>query len=157
MRQMFFAVVLLMLVPSIAGAWTGRVAAVIDGDTLVVEPIEGGEHITIRLHGIDAPERKQPGGETATGFVFCFLYQAVEVEPKGKPDRYGCTVAIIILPDGDSLQAALLRAGLAWVWPLYCRDCQEWQALQEEARVAGRGIWQHHQPIEPWKWRKGEK
>lgn len=136
-------------------AWSARIVAVSDGDTVTVESETGSERIRIRLYGIDAPEKRQPNGESARRFVFRFLYQVVEIEPQGKkPDRYGRTIGIVYLPDGKSLQAALLRAGLAWVWPWYCRECGEWEALQEEARIAGRGLWADPKPIPPWEWRR---
>lgn len=39
--------------------WVGRVVAVTDGDTLKV--VRDEEHIRVRLYGIDAPEKNQPG------------------------------------------------------------------------------------------------
>ena len=147
---------LLLAVPCEAWAWPARVVAVSDGDTITVEPEAGGERIKVRLHGIDAPERRQPAGEASRAYVFdVALYQTVQVEPtpQGK-DHFGRVVAIVVLPSGESLQAALLRAGWAWVWPRYCRNCPEWKALQEEARLAGRGLWSSPEPIPPWEWRK---
>src|SRR3972149_4115030 len=41
-------------------AWRGTVRRVIDGDTLVAAGRRG--PVTVRLAGIDAPERAQPGG-----------------------------------------------------------------------------------------------
>lgn len=115
--------------------------AVADGDTITVEPLAGDEQIKVRLHGIDAPERKQPTGEAARGFVFeIALYKTVEVEEKNV-DRYGRLVAVIWLPSGESLQALLLENGLAWVCPRYCRNCREWEQLQHAAQQNRRGLW----------------
>ena len=69
-------------------------------------------------------------------------------------DRYGRVVAVVWLPGGESLQAALLRAGLAWVWPRYCKDCEKWQALQDAARATGKGLWWEPDPTPPWEWRR---
>lgn len=138
-----------------AWAWPGRVIAVTDGDTIIVEKLVGGERVKIRLYGIDAPERKQPAGETARGFLFDIaLYHEVEVEEKGL-DRYGRMVAIIWLSPGKNLQAALLESGLAWVWPRYCHACREWENLQETARQNQRGLWANPDAIPPWEWRRG--
>ncbi|MDR0828336.1 MAG: thermonuclease family protein [Desulfovibrio sp.] len=80
-----------------AGACVGMVA-VADGDTITVEPARGGDRVKIRLHGIDAPERKQPYGETARGFVSnSVLFKQVDVQPRDR-DRYGRTVAIVDVP-----------------------------------------------------------
>ena len=155
MRYFLIITILFLFLPATASAWPGRIVAVIDGDTIEVEPANGGQRVRVRLHGIDAPEKRQPGGESATGFVFGFLYREVEIQEQEKsPDRYGRTVATIFFPDGDSLQAALLRNGFAWVWPRYCKNCQEWQGLQEDARMARRGLWSEPSPMAPWLWRQ---
>lgn len=90
----------------------------------------------MRLQGVDAPERDQPYGEAARAYVFAVaLYKAVDVEPMPQGiDRYGRVVAVVYLPGGESLQATLLRAGLAWVWPRYCKNCHGWQEIQDTAR-----------------------
>lgn len=144
------------MLPVDASAWSGRVVAVADGDTITVEPEAGGERVKIRLHGIDCPERRQAYGEAARGFVYdAVLYKVVEVEETGR-DRYGRTVAIIRLND-DTLQAALLRSGMAWVYVKYCPNCSEWDLLQGEAQKNKRGLWVDENPISPWEWRKGQR
>ena len=155
MRYFLIITILFLFLPTAASAWPGRIVTVVDGDTIEIEPSLGGQRVRVRLHGIDAPEKRQPGGEAATGFVFDFLYREVEVQEQGKsPDRCGRTVAIIFFPDGDSLQAALLRNGLAWVWPQYCKNCQVGQGLQDDARMARRGLWSEPSPMAPWLWRQ---
>lgn len=148
-------VLLILLMPFPVHAWPARVVAVTDGDTLDVEPAAGGDRIRVRLHGIDAPELRQSHGQAARDFVIkAVLFREVEVvETPQRRDRYGRTIAVVVF-DGRGLQAELLKAGLAWVWPRYCRNCSEWQALQDEARGAGRGLWQEPDPIPPWLWRK---
>ena len=160
MKRIFLALFLaILLAPSSAHAWPARVVSVSDGDTITVEPPEGGDRIKVRLHGIDAPEKNQPGGEPARAFVHAVaLFKTVEIEPtpQGK-DRYGRVVAVIILPTGESLQAALLRNGHAWVWPRYCVSCDEWDALQADARRNRRGLWAVPDSIPPWEWRMAKK
>jgi len=67
-------------------------------------------------------------------------------------DRYGRTVGVVLLPDGRSLNHELVRAGLAWMYRRYTND-QSLSDLEEEARVARRGLWADPNPIAPWKWR----
>lgn len=154
-----FIILTLLLLPIPAWAWEARVVAVADGDTLTVEPVSGGDRIKVRLHGIDAPEKDQPDGELSRAFTFkAALYKTVDVQPTSQGrDRYGRTVAVIILPTGEALQAALLRNGHAWVWPRYCPSCPEWDALQEDARRNKRGLWASPDPIPPWEWRGARK
>ncbi len=148
-------VVALLLMPCDAWAWDARVVEVVDGDTITVEPADGGERTRVRLHGIDCPETNQPGGQGARDYVVALvLWKTVDVRRTPQKKDHGRIVAVVILPGGESLQAALLRAGWAWVWPRYCRNCDEWQELQETARAAGRGLWAYPEPVEPWKWRR---
>ena len=152
--RFFLVVALIVFLPFQALAWEARIIAVSDGDTITVEPATGGNRVKIRLHGIDAPERKQPYGEAARGFVFdSSLYKTVDVEELYQ-DRYKRTVAIIHFSNGKSLQSLLLEAGFAWVWPRYCKDCLEWETLQKTAQKERRGLWDSETPIPPWEWRK---
>ena len=144
----------LFLLPTTTFAWPGRVVTVTDGDTLVVEPEFGGDRVKVRLHGIDAPEQKQPYGEVSKGFVIDIaLFKSVEIEETAR-DRYGRIVAIVWLPTGKSLQAELLKAGLAWVWTRYCLNCEKWTDLQRRAMEAKTGLWADGNPIAPWEWRR---
>jgi endonuclease YncB( thermonuclease family) len=52
-RCIFFAVVWSPLSPVLA--WPGIVTHVSDGDTVWVQPLQGGEAHKVRLLGIDAP------------------------------------------------------------------------------------------------------
>lgn len=81
------------------------------------------------------------------------------VQSQGK-DRYGRTVAIVMLEDGRSLQERLLRAGLAWHYGQYCRQlrhCSRWKILEYYARQQKLGLWSEERPVPPWKWRHNIK
>ena len=68
MRYFLIIPILFLFLPPAASAWPGRIVTAIDGDTIEVEPSMGGQRVRVRLHGIDAPEKRQPWGESATGF-----------------------------------------------------------------------------------------
>ena len=155
MRHIALILLALTLAPCLAHAWPARVVQVTDGDTIIAEPAEGGNRVRVRLYGIDAPELRQPYGGAAKDFVVAMvLFQAVDVrEVSQGRDRYGRVVAIVVA-GGKSVQEELLREGLAWVWTRYCRSCDEWEALQADARRAGRGLWAAPVPAPPWEWRK---
>ena len=145
---------LVLSVPSLT--WEARVVSVADGDTITVEPIQGGDRAKVRLHGIDCPEMNQPYGQTAKAFVIeAVLFKEVDVQPspQGK-DRYGRIVAVIEIPGIGNLQEMLLSEGLAWVYSQYCRNCGEWEAIQDEAKKQRKGLWAGDKPVEPWEWRK---
>lgn len=69
-------------------------------------------------------------------------------------DRYGRTVAEIILPDGRNLNHELVRAGFAWWYQQYARNENALAALQQQARAARKGVWADPHAVAPWEWRR---
>ncbi|MEJ7638328.1 MAG: thermonuclease family protein [Singulisphaera sp.] len=91
---------------------TGRVVGVSDGDTLTV--LKDRKQVKVRLHGIDAPETGQDFGSRAKQAASDMEFgRTVTVRPH-EIDRYGRTVADVILPDGRSLNRAMVGQGMAW-------------------------------------------
>lgn len=104
MRTTLIFILICFYITEPAFAWSGRVVTVIDGDTIIVEPVGGGDRIKVRLQGIDCPERRQAFGEAARFFVNeRALFRSVEVDEKGK-DRYGRVVAIVYFASPDISQ-----------------------------------------------------
>src|SRR3989454_12472946 len=86
--------------------FSGRVVGVTDGDTIKV--LHNGKAEKIRLHGIDCPEKAQPFGTKAKQFTSAMVFgKMVRVLTHGR-DRYGRTVADVILPDGGNMNQALV-------------------------------------------------
>jgi endonuclease YncB( thermonuclease family) len=143
---------LLLLAAWATGAWAdafqGKVIHVADGDDRRPE--------TIRLNGIDAPEKAQAFGNRAKQFTAELAFgQMVQVIVRDL-DRYGRTVADVRLPDGRSLNQEVVRAGYAWWFRRYSRDASL-AALESEARTARRGLWADAAPIAPWDWRQAQR
>ena len=44
--------------------FSAKISRVVDGDTIVVNPYDGGGEVVVRLDKIDAPEKGQPFGLT---------------------------------------------------------------------------------------------
>lgn len=155
MRSRIFAVLLvalLLVVPSSVRAFTGKLVKVLDGDT--VEVLHDRKPERIRLAEIDCPEGDQPFGKAAKRFVLDLAAgKIVTVHPQ-TTDRYGRTVAEVILPDGQSLGRELVRAGYAWWFRRYS-DNQSLEQLEQEARNARSGLWSDPNAVAPWDWRKG--
>ncbi|MBB4090947.1 thermonuclease family protein [Salinibacter ruber] len=131
--------------------FTARVVEVIDGDTFGVRRSAGGE-VTIRLHGIDAPETSQPGGRAATQAARQYIggqNVRVQVEDIG---RYGRAVARVEVQGGD-LGGMLIRDGHGWYYEQYAPNETEYARLERQARNEGRGLWSRANPIPPWEWR----
>jgi endonuclease YncB( thermonuclease family) len=80
------------------GDFRGRVVGITDGD--IISVMHSGKAEKIRLNGIDCPERGQPFATRAKEFTSSLAFgKEVTVKVKDK-DRYGRTVADVILPDG---------------------------------------------------------
>src|SRR6202048_48280 len=67
MRLLVTMVAALVCSPAIAADYLGKVLAVSDGDTFTMEA--DGARVRVRICGIDAPERGQPGYGQATGVL----------------------------------------------------------------------------------------
>ncbi len=132
-------------------AFSGKVIKVADGDTLDV--LRGGKSIRIRLAEIDCPEKTQPFGTKAKQLTAALSAGKTVTVRVVATDRYGRTVARVILPDGRSLNESILRAGLAWWYRDYSKD-ERLGKIESEARAAGRGLWADPDPVPPWVYRR---
>jgi endonuclease YncB( thermonuclease family) len=134
-----------------ANAELCTVYGVTDGDTIKVRCGEG-EQITIRLGGIDAPEKKQPYGQRSKQAIsdLCYLQQAT-ITTKAK-DRYGRTVGDVECRGRDA-GAEQVKTGMAWVYPRYSKGYEALYPLQDAAKAAGLGLWADDTPEPPWEWR----
>ena len=158
MKKVLAATVLFCFFPfSTAYCWQGYVVKVLDGDSLRVK--RGKEVIEIRLYGIDCPEWGQDYGNKAKRFTKAKMYKrTVNVEPRDV-DRYGRTVALVS-SSGRLINRELVRAGLAWMYPKYCKKqplCSELKKLQNKARNRRMGLWRARDPVSPWQWKRQKK
>src|SRR5688572_9540416 len=97
--KLFWSLSILSLIflPSFgeATAFSGRVVAILDGDT--IEVLHTGKAERIRLAGIDCPEKKQAFGTRAKQATSALSFgQSVTVHSAGK-DRFGRTLATVEL------------------------------------------------------------
>ncbi|TXT24727.1 MAG: nuclease [Gallionellaceae bacterium] len=130
---------------------TGKVVAVADGDTITV--LRDQEQMKIRLVEIDAPEKAQAFGSRSKQSLsdLCFGRMAT-LDVKGK-DRYGRTLARVYCDDIDA-NAEQVRRGMAWVYRKYAPMVSPLYAVENEAKVARRGLWADAEPMPPWEWRR---
>ena len=125
-----------------------------DGDTITV--LYRKQKIPIRLADIDCPEFKQSFGIEAMAFTQTqVLRQKVEIHVRAT-DRYSRIVADVMMPDGQSLNAALLKAGLAWWYRDYSNN-KQLEAIEKDAREAKRGLWSQAHPLPPWVYRRNRR
>lgn len=156
MKRLIPFVLLFSLAPTVGcgSDSTTKVVGISDGDTLTV--LKDRKQVKIRLHGIDAPESSQDFGSRAKQAASDLAFgKSVTILPRDT-DRYGRTVADVLLPDGRSLNREMVREGMAWWYREYAPHDRELERLEAEARAAHRGLWGQSNPIPPWDWRKGE-
>lgn len=128
-----------------------RVVKVKDGDTIGL--LSNDNHsFTVRLAEIDCPEKGQAFGQAAKKFTsdICF---GKDVKLIGnEQDRYGRTVAIVILTDGTNVNYQLVKNGFAWQYKKYSQS-SELAGLEQQARENKLGLWQDANPTPPWEFR----
>lgn len=150
-RCLFFV---LTLAPAITLAGNCKVFNVSDGDTFTCLT-DANEQVKVRLAEIDAPELNQPYGDRSkqslSGLI---LSEIVKLEVQDTDD-YGRTVARTIRVDGVDVNAAQVRSGSAWVYPLYLKD-KSLLVLEAEAKNNRRGLWAlpSSDQMPPWEWRR---
>jgi endonuclease YncB( thermonuclease family) len=135
--------------------FSGKVIGVSDGDTLTI--LRDRTPVKIRLRGIDCPETGQDFGSRAKSVTSELAFgKVVTVHPRRK-DRYGRTVADVILPDGRILNHELVRRGVAWWYRKFAPHDLVLSKLEAEARAARIGLWSQPNPTSPWDWRRSRK
>lgn len=157
MNVLWSLLLLLLVLPSIGEAsdFSGRVVAVLDGDT--IEVLHARKTERIRLSGIDCPEKKQAFGQRAKQATSALSFgQQVTILSAGK-DRYGRTIATVELMDGTNLNYELVRQGWCWWYWKYAPNEILLAALEIQAREAKKGLWVDPSPVPPWEYRKRGK
>lgn len=148
---MFVLMLLFATVLCSAECIAGKVVKVKDGDTVVV--LDGTKTmITIRLAGVDAPEKKQDFGTVAKQFVSDQVFGKEVTFQEISKDRYGRTVAWVFY-ENKNLSEELLMFGLAWHYTKYDKS-KFLQELEDTARNNKTGLWSLPNPIPPSEFRK---
>ncbi len=150
--------VLLVLASVIAshGAenWQGKVAAVTSGNSLSVQDSQG-ETRQLRLYGIDAPDNGQANADYAREMLSAMVLNK-EVAIRDETSALETVPAARVFLGEVSINAAMVKAGCAWVYEPSCKlaDCKTWLAYQQFARSNGKGLWVDSGAEPPWKWRE---
>lgn len=136
-------------------AFTGKVVGIADGDTIKV--LRDHTLVSVRLKGIDCPEKKQPFGMRAKQFASDLCFGREVTISEGKLDKYKRLVADVILEDGRILNQELVRSGYAWWYKQFSPHDEVLNRLENEARQAKVGLWSQPHPEPPWLFRKEKK
>lgn len=145
---------------------SGNVMGIKDGDTIKVLDAARVLH-TVRLAGIDAPERDQPFGSESTRYLSSLLAGKEVFVETSKLDQYGRALGKVWVQPmdcpscGKTLNAnhAQLLAGMAWWYRYYAEDQTpedrgRYESAEDEARARKLGLWAAPDPINPYEWRK---
>jgi micrococcal nuclease len=154
MKRYLF-IFLLLISQAHAAEYPARVVGITDGDTLTVLTAEK-RQVKIRLAGIDAPESGQDFGMRAKQAASALAFGKNVTVIERDTDRYGRTVADIFLPDGRSLNRAMVGQGMAWWYRKYTPNDRVLAGLETQSRQERRGLWSQPAPLPPWDWRKGQ-
>lgn len=162
---------------ALTGHWiSATLRRVQDGDSLIIRGADGLDY-TLRLSGIDAPERSQPFANRAR--------QHLQALTTGKPlsylaakrDQYGRLVVLLRAAPAENaarthekenhtqpidVNQAMLDAGLAWYFWRHESDLpaekrSPYRAAEAAARKARRGLWSEPGPQAPWDFRNQKR
>lgn len=126
---------------------SGRVTRVSDGDTVWLQPGEGGRPLKIRIEGIDAPERCQPWGlQSADALRWRILGRPLQATLSGQDDYRRWLGRLE--HEGTDVGAWMVQQGHAWSYR-YRHSAGGYRALEAQARQAGRGLFAEPDPMPP--------
>lgn len=143
--------------------FTGFVSKVLDGDTIKVIPdtlvtgvkVYKDGSVSVRLRGIDAPEKSQPYGLEAKDYLIkLVLRKKIRVVVKDI-DRYGRIDGYVYV-GSLNVNLEMVKAGYAWAYEKYLDRpyASEFYSAERDARMARKGLWQQSNPLPPWEYRK---
>jgi len=148
----FFLLLSGLLSGAASAAETGVVEEVVDGDTLRVRTVGSTEAVTVRLIGIDAPERSHPSlgkeffsDESASHLASLCRGKTVRMEKDAEEtDRHDRLLRYVFLtpPDGRLLNEEMLRSGMARSYTRFPFSRKDgFLAAEGRARREGKGLW----------------
>ena len=145
---------------TLAGAWTlqGQVMAIVSGDTLRIRDDKKVQY-TVRLAGVDAPEKFQAYGQRSLDSLRELAFQKyVTVEGVGTGSPRVGRVRV----EGRDVSLEQLQLGAVWYDKSRAQilsepDRQAYVDAQEDARQRRAGLWRDKQPIPPWEYRAGRR
>lgn len=128
-----------------------EVVRIADGDTFTIK--KDNENITLRLLGIDTPEKSGPFTDEA-----CYGKEATEIitnlleghtvtykvdKTSGERDRYGRVLAYVYTDEEVFINAELLKVGAARIYTKNIRHAEYefLQSIEDKARREKKGLW----------------
>lgn len=165
-KLLFVAVILFFLVAcsnSSASETYCKVTRVLDGDTFHCVPdanitnakVHKDGTVSIRMRGIDAPEKRQAYGMEAKESLKSLIEgKTVKLDIKDI-DRYGRVVAYVFVFNMN-VNLEQVKRGYAWAYTEFLDRpyASEFYSAEKEARSQRLGLWNEKSSMPPWEWRK---
>ena len=130
---------------------TGKVLWLYDGDSFKIET-SSHKIVQVRLYGIDAPEKGQPGSKIALKALIKLLKnQSVRVV-QVDIDKYNRIIGKVYLGK-LYVNLWMLSKGYAWHFKFFSKD-KDLSLAEKMAKKNRRGIWKLSGNIPPWDYRK---
>lgn len=128
-----------------------RILKVKDGDTFDYLDCNGAIH-TVRIAGIDTPEKGQPFANKAKEKLSSLLHSGkITLLRTGSGNHKRLAMEVYV--DGIDVNLEMVKCGLAWREPRFDRSGKYIQA-EEDAKKAKLGLWSDPTSIAPWEYRE---
>ncbi len=142
-------IMVLLISPSFAESFNGRVIMVKDGANIFVKSGDNTYHV--KLYGIDCPDLEQEFGEQSKQYAEDLLKgKDVWVDVK-RLDHSKRRVSKVLV-DGKDASVEIARAGLAW-YDSRAGSEPPVVGAQIEAQSQKIGVWSRANPVSPWDYR----
>jgi hypothetical protein len=126
---------------SLSTSFTDSVVGVLEGD-FSKSCTTNTLNVSVSVESTVLRKAKQAASQLVFG-------EEVTLETHGK-DKYGRTIADVLLPDGTNVNHSLVNDGWCWWYRKYAPGDTVLEALEKEAGEAKKGVWADPQPVPPW-------
>lgn len=127
-----------------------KILKVKDGDTFDYLDCNGDIH-TVRMAGIDTPEKGQPFANKAKEKLSSLLHSGnITMLRTGSGNHHRLAMEVFV--DGTDVNLELVKCGLAWREPRFDKSGKYIQA-EADAKKAKLGLWSDPSSIAPWEYR----
>ena len=137
-----------------------HVVRVIDGDSVKVQ-LPNGDEYSVRMYGIDAPEKDQRAGRDSHDYLRRVVRSRREWRLRVVDvDRYQRLVGVLY-PEGgsvrDSANHAMVESGLAYWYREYGGAELGFDDSERYARRERAGVWGQEGSVRPWDHRRAKR
>ena len=130
----------------------GKIVKVVDGDTLHVQPAQGGASQKLRIKGIDAPEVCQAWGLQSREALARLVWGHRVTVQLNDVDDHGRWLAHVFV-NGEDVGARLVAQGHAWSYQ-FRRDPGPYVFQQQQAAINRLGLFGQPQAMRPREFRQ---